>query len=106
MSDEWRIAQQLLTFLRSGQSPLHPLLDHDVHGAGVAEAYLRLGRMDVDVDDLRRHVEEEDDGRIAVEVEGLGGAVRGVRQHAVLHQAAVDEKVLMPAAAEAEAARD
>ena len=62
--------------------------------------------MHVHIDKLRIDVDEEDDGGMAVEVERVGAAVRGVRQDAVLHQPAVDEEELVAAAAEAETARD
>src|SRR5437764_5179124 len=77
-----------------------------MHGSRIAETNLSLGRMDVDVDQLRLDLDEEHDGGMTVEVEIVGGAAGGVREDLVFHQPAVDEEVLIAAAAETESARD
>src|SRR5205807_6475051 len=62
--------------------------------------------MHVHVDRFRRYIEKQHDGRVAVEVEGIAGAIRGVGEDAVLHQASVDEEELIAAAAETQTAGD
>src|SRR5207248_6493252 len=62
-----------------------------------------LGRMDVDIQRLRIDVEEEHDGRMAVEVERLCCAVRCVGQNPIADEAPVDEEELIASAAEAKA---
>ena len=68
--------------------------------ARLTEAHFRLGRMHVHVDRFRRYIEKQHDGRVAVKVEGIAGAIRGVGEDAILHQASVDEEELIAAAAE------
>ena len=94
------------SFFRAAEGAFDALLDRDMHCARVAEPHLGLGRMDVDVDQLRLDLDEEDDGGMTVEVEVVGGAAGGMREHFVLHQPAVDEEVLIAAAAETKSARD
>ena len=64
--------------------------------AGIAEAHLGLGRMDVDVDLLGRQLDVERDQRMAVAGQevGVGGAQRALQQP-VAHRPAVDEQVLV-----------
>ena len=66
-----------------------------VHLARIAKAHLDLGRMDVDVDALRRDLDEQQVGRLAAAVQDVvvGGA-HGVRDQLVAHVAAVDVHVL------------
>ena len=69
--------------------------DQAAHQGGIAEADLGLGRMDIDVDQVRRHLEEErQDGMAVVRQEvAIGPADRAVEQ-LVAHRPAVDEEVL------------
>ncbi len=62
--------------------------------------------MHVHVDRFRRYVEKQHDGRVAVKVEGIAGAVRGMGEDPILHQASVDEEELIAAAAETQTAGD
>src|SRR6185369_15381809 len=62
--------------------------------------------MDVDVDEIRRDVDEEHDRGMSFEVECVGRARGGVGEHAIAHESPVDEEVLIAAAAEAKSARD
>src|SRR5216684_9159310 len=75
-------------------------------GARVAEAHFGLRRMNVDVDEVRLDVDEQHNGRMAVEVERFRSSVCRMRQHTVLDQPAIDEEELIAAAAEAKTARD
>ena len=52
--------------------------DQRAHQAGVAEAHLGLGRVDVDVDFARRQRDEERDQRMAIarQIIRIGGADR------------------------------
>ena len=70
--------------------------DQPANRAGIAEADLGLGRVDVDVDLVAREVEEQGEHRVAVAGEQvlIGGAHRADQQP-VLHRPAVDEQILM-----------
>ena len=70
--------------------------DQAAHDAGVAEADLGLGGMDVDVDHLGRRLEEQRHHRMAVaRQEILVGAAHGAGQQLVAHRPAVDEEILV-----------
>ena len=70
--------------------------DQAAHDAGIAEAHLGLGRMDVDVDHLGRRFEEQRHHRMAVaRQEILVGAAHRAGQQLVAHRAAVDEEILV-----------
>src|SRR5438046_8294219 len=62
--------------------------------------------MDVDVDELRRDVDEQHDGWMAAEIERVARACCGVRQYAIAYEPSVDEEVLIATAAETESPRD
>ena len=65
---------------------------------GVAKAHLGLGRVDVDVDQLRRQLEEQGRHRLAVvEQQVAVGGAQGLLQQPVLDRAAVDEQMLLRA---------
>ncbi len=70
--------------------------DHQAaHEAGVAEAHLGLGRMDVDVDLRRRAGEVERRGRVPVARQHVGvGRAQRAEQQPVAHRPAVDREVL------------
>ncbi len=64
--------------------------------AGIAEADLGLGRVDVDVDLVAGEIDEQSEDRMAVAGEQvLIGGADGADQQAVLHRAAVDEQILV-----------
>ena len=64
--------------------------------AGIAEADLGLGRVDVDVDLLAGEVDEQRQHRMAVAGEQvLIGGADGADQQPVLHRPAVDEQILV-----------
>ena len=67
------------------------VLDGDV----VAEADLALGRMDVDVDLVRRQVDEDDGGRAGVACAARIGFAQGVGDRGRRGRASVDEDVLV-----------
>ena len=70
--------------------------DQPAHQAGVAEAHLGLGRMDVDVDLLGRPVEKQRHDRMAVARQDvLIGAAHRADQQLVAHRPAVDEEILV-----------
>ena len=79
-----------------GQRMLAGADDQPAHQPGVAEAHLGLGRMDVDVDRLGRHLEKQRHQRMAVAGEEIlvGAAHRAVQQP-VAHRPAVDEEILL-----------
>ena len=63
--------------------------------ARIAEAHLDLGRMHVDVDAARIDLEEQQVRGLPLAVQQVAvGFAHRVRQHAVAHEAAVDEQVL------------
>ncbi len=79
-----------------GQRMLERADDQPAHQAGVAEAHLGLRRMDIDVDQLGRHLEEQRHHGMAVaRQEILIGAAHGALQQPVAHRAAVDEEILI-----------
>ena len=70
--------------------------DQAAHDAGVAEAHLGLGGMDVDVDQLGRRLEEQRHHGMAVaRQEILVGAAHRAGQQLVAHRPAVDEEILV-----------
>ena len=70
--------------------------DQAAHQAGVAEADLGLGRVDVDVDLVRRPVEEQRDDRVAVVRQQIVvGAAHRADQQLVAHRPAVDDQILV-----------
>ena len=65
-----------------------------MHEAGLAEADLGLGGMDVDVDLLRGHLEEEqDDGEAGGRDDVAVGLGEGVQDEPVADEAVIDEDV-------------
>ncbi len=69
--------------------------DELMHRAAVAKAHFGLGRMHVDVDQPRIDAEPQRIGRLAVVVQHV--AIRfaqRVREHAIAHEAPVDEQIL------------
>ena len=70
--------------------------DQPAHRRRIAEADLGLGRVDVDVDLVERHLEEQGRDRVAVAREqvAIGGAQRADQQP-VLHRPRVDEQILL-----------
>src|SRR5437016_13817544 len=60
--------------------------------------------MNVHVDELGRHVDEQHDGRMSIEIKRLGRACRGMRENAVANESSVHEKILIAATAEAKSA--
>ena len=65
------------------------------HGRRVAEAHLGLGRVHVGVHQRRVDGQEQRKYRIAFAVQAVAvGLADGLGQHAVTHEAAVDEQVL------------
>ena len=70
--------------------------DQAAHQRRVAEPHLGLGRMDVDVDLVRRAVEKQRDHRMAVAREHvLIGAAHRADQQFVAHRPAVDDEILV-----------
>ena len=62
----------------------------------VAEAHLRLGRMDVDVDLVERDFEEQGGDRVPVAGDEVAvGGAQGADQQPVLHRARIDEQILL-----------
>ena len=60
----------------------------------IAEAHLGLGRMDIDVDHLRRAADEQSGGGMAPAHHQVGiGAADRARHQPVAHRAAVDEQI-------------
>ncbi len=75
--------------------------DHQAtHACGIAEAHLRLGRMDVDIDLGGREFDKQRRHRMPVARKEIciGGADHA-RQQPVLHWTAVDEQILVLRAA-------
>lgn len=77
---------------------LHKALpDQFPHVLRAAEAHLQLGRMDVDVDRLRRHLQEDGTGGVLAGLEEIAVGVHdGLRQEGVPHVAAVDVEEQAP----------
>ena len=70
--------------------------DQAAHDAGVAEAHLGLGGMDVDVDQRGRRLEEQRHHGMAIaRQEILVGAAHGAGEQLVAHRPAVDEEILV-----------
>ncbi len=70
--------------------------DQSAHQAGIAEAHLGLGGMDVDVDRLARSFEEQRHHRMPVAREQiLIGAAHRADQEFVAHRPTVDEEILI-----------
>src|SRR5437867_6478007 len=76
-----------------------------MNASRISEAHLGLRRMYVHIDGRGIDLQEEDDRRMAVEVERFRGPIRRVGQNAVPNQSAVDEKELIATAPEADPAR-
>ncbi len=70
--------------------------DQPAHQCGVAEPHLGLGRMDIDVDLLRRPIDEQRDHRVAVAGEHiLVGAADRTDQQLVAHRPPVHDEILV-----------
>ena len=82
-----------------GQRVLDGMKDQVAHGAWVAEADLGLGRVDVGVHQCGVDGQKERKDGVALAVQAVAeGLPDGLGQHAVAHEAAVDEQVLPVAA--------
>ena len=82
-----------------GQRVLDGMKDQVAHGAGVAEADLGLGGVDVGVHQRGVDGQKERKDGVALAVQAVAeGLADGLGQHAVAHEAAVDEQVLPVAA--------
>src|SRR3569623_2574832 len=78
-----------------------------VHAATVAEPDLSLGRMHVDVDQIRRQCDEQAIRRIQLVMQDVAvGLLQGVDDQLVAHVAAIDEYMLAVAAARGGAGPD
>ena len=70
--------------------------DQTAHQCGVAEPYLGLGRMNIDVDLLRWPIDEQRDHRVAVAGEHiLVGAADRTDQQLVAHRPPIDDEILV-----------
>src|SRR5579872_5009775 len=70
--------------------------DQTAHEVGVAETHFCLGRMDVDVDRLRRPIEEESHHRMTIAREEiLIRTAHRASQELVAYRAAIDEEILV-----------
>ncbi len=80
----------------AGQDVPQAADDQSTDEGRIAEADLRLGRVDVDVHQGRIEIKVEGGGRVAVAGQevGVGGPQRALQQ-AVAHRPAVDEQVLV-----------
>ncbi len=69
--------------------------DHEAtHEGGIAEAHIRLGRMDVDVDEARIDLDHEGKDRMPVGMHHVGiGAAHGPQQELVADRPPVDHEV-------------
>jgi hypothetical protein len=79
-----------------GESMLEARNDQTAHRSGIAEADLRLGRVDVHVHLGSRQVEEQGDDRMSVSSQQvLVRAAYGAGEQAVAHRTTVDEQELV-----------
>ena len=80
---------------RHRQRLFHGVANELVHRPAFAETHLDLGRMHVDVDQPRLDRQPQRVGRLAVAMQHVSiRLAQRVGQHAVAHEAAVDEEVL------------
>ena len=86
-----------------GQRTLERTHHQPAHQGRIAKAHLGLGRVDVDVDQLGRQVEEQGGQRLAVVEQEVGiGRAQGLLEEPVLDRAAVDDQMLAAPVAAAE----
>ena len=79
--------------LRGGHTVAHRPLDEREDGAGAREPHLRLGRVHVDVDLVRRQPQIDDDSRAAESATRLAQDPKHrTDQQSILDRAAVDQK--------------
>ena len=70
--------------------------DHAAHHRCIAESHLGLGRMDIHIDKIMRHIEKQDDHRMAVPGEQiLIGTAHRPDQQPVPHRPAIHKQELM-----------
>ena len=78
--------------LRLAEGVLHSVEDGVIDEHAVGEAHLELLRVHVHVDDLRIHVDHQDDEReLVLHEEGAVAVLDGLHDHRVLHEALVHE---------------